>query len=466
MSKTYGVTMDEIKVSVIVPVYNGETYLEECMESILSQSYQNIEVIFVDDGSTDRSAELIQSFRERDHRIVLIRQTNQYAGIARNHGFDAATGEYIIFLDADDYFDSSLVEKMVSAMQRNHADIAICKSRGFDEKMKKEHQLAGALNLELLPEKEVFSKEDIPEHIFQLTAGWAWDKMYRARFIREKNLRFQGTRVANDELFVDLSLGEAEAIVAVRDELVIHRTNVITSIEYTRERFWYCGYEMLAEEKKELENRGLFPMLKRSFVNRAANYITWNTCSITTAEYFSEYYSFLAERAIEELEIVDYPSEYYDDPFVCETLHRIAKLSEIEFLCTRIRELNQTVAERDLYIQELQARKRWIFPDSFVPDGARVIIYGYGDVGSDWVEDILRSKRIKLVMVVDKNYHRFKLDIVKIHPVEDIDGAKYDFILIAVNEKETADEIRGVLIERKIAPEKILWFDPSERGTK
>ena len=70
MSRTYGVTMDEIKVSVIVPVYNGEIYLEECMESILSQSYQNIEVIFVDDGSTDRSAERIQSFQERDHRVV------------------------------------------------------------------------------------------------------------------------------------------------------------------------------------------------------------------------------------------------------------------------------------------------------------------------------------------------------------------------------------------------------------
>ena len=69
MSRTYGVTMDEIKVSVIVPVYNGEIYLEECMESILSQSYQNIEVIFVDDGSTDRSAERIQSFQERDHRV-------------------------------------------------------------------------------------------------------------------------------------------------------------------------------------------------------------------------------------------------------------------------------------------------------------------------------------------------------------------------------------------------------------
>lgn len=480
MSRTYGVIMDEIKVSVIVPVYNGETYLEECMESILSQSYKNIEVIFVDDGSTDRSAELIQSFQERDHRVVLIRQTNQYAGIARNRGFDAATGKYVMFLDADDYFDSSLVEKMVSAMQRNHADIAICKSRGYDEKAKKEHQLAGALNLELLPEKEVFSKEDVPEYIFQLTAGWAWDKMYRAGFIREKNLRFQGTRVANDELFVDLSLGEAEAIVAVRDELVIHRTNVITSIEYTRERFWHCGYEMLAEEKKELESRGLFPMLKRSFVNRAAKYITWNVCSITTAEYFSEYYSFLTERAIEELEIVGYPSEYYDDPFVCETLHRIEKLSEIEFLCTRIRELNQTVAERDLYVQELlsdmgclQERmrwmkegKRWIFPDSLMPDGARVVIYGFGDVGSYWFEDIQRSGRMKLVMVVDKNYDRFETDAVKIHPVEDVDGAEYDYILIAVNEKETADEIRGVLTGRKIAPEKILWFDPSERGTK
>ena len=110
--------------------------------------------------------------------------------------------------------------------------------------------------------------------------------------------------------------------------------------------------------------------------------------------------------------------------------------------------------------------KRWIFPDSLMPDGARVVIYGFGDVGSDWFEDIQRSGRMKLVMVVDKNYDRFETDAVKIHPVEDVDGAEYDYILIAVNEKETADEIRGVLTGRKIAPEKILWFDPSERGTK
>ena len=94
--------MKEIKVSIIIPVYNAEKYLHECLESICSQTYNNIEILCVDDGSTDMSAETIKTFQKEDKRIVLIQQTNQYAGVARNNGFDAAKGEYVVFLDADD----------------------------------------------------------------------------------------------------------------------------------------------------------------------------------------------------------------------------------------------------------------------------------------------------------------------------------------------------------------------------
>lgn len=469
--------MKEIKVSIIIPVYNAEKYLHECLESICSQTYNNIEILCVDDGSTDMSAEIIKTFQKEDKRIVLIQQTNQYAGVARNNGFDAAKGEYVVFLDADDYFAQTLVEKMVSAIYNAQADIAVCKSRGFDEKRQKEHELKGALHTELLPEKKVFSKRDIPEHIFQLTAGWAWDKMYRAGFLREKKLRFQEIRAAEDELFVDLAFGEAESIIAVHETLVTHRTNVISSLEYRRDCLWHCGFEMLTAEKEELKRRGLFPMLERSFVNRAATYITWNACSITNPVFFSEFYAYFREKAMKRFGFARYSPECYDDSFVYETIRKMAHCSEKEFLCSRIQELNQTVEDRDFYVQDILSDakwmmerlrwmdkgKRWTIPENRILQESKVILYGYGDVGKDWYEEIQKSDNIELVMVVDRNYQEFKENTVRVQPPKAIETAEYDYILIAINEREIAEAVMASFVEQGVMQDKILWFDPAER---
>lgn len=473
--------MDGIMVSIIIPIYNAEKYLAECMESILSQTYRNIEIICVDDGSTDKSAEMIKVFQEKDKRIRLVQQENQYAGVARNHGFDRAKGRYVMFLDADDYFDRFLIEKMVSAIHENSADIAVCASGGFDEESKKVHELAGALKFDLLPEKDVFSKKDIPEHIFQLTAGWAWDKMYRAEFIRENQIRFQNIRAANDELFVDIAYAQAERITAVKEALVTHRTNVVSSIEYTRERYWRCGYDMLIAEKRELDRRGLFQELERSFVNRAAVYITWNVCSITDPVFFSEFYTYFQKEAGRELGFSNYPEQYYDDPFTYETITGMGRYSEKEFLCGRVKKLNKTVEDRDAYVQELlfdiatireaaeQIRwmrygKRWRFPEQLIPAKSKIVFYGFGEVGRDWYHDIQRSEDLDLVMVVDKNYKKFQGESVKVHPIEDIKKVDYDYVLITIIEEKIAEKVRNFLIDQGILPEKILWFNRTERA--
>lgn len=466
--------MDNVKVSVVIPVYNAEKYLPECLESILSQTYKNMEIICVDDGSTDNSAEIIKSYQRKDKRITLIQQTNQYAGVARNNGFDASKGEYVIFLDADDYFERVLVQKMVSAIHEKNADIVICQSLGLDEQSKNKHKIEGALNLEVLPQKEVFSIKDIPDDIFRLTAGWAWDKMYRAEFIREKNLRFQEIRAVEDELFVDLSLGEAKAITIVKDVLVTHRTNVTSSLECKKDQLWQCSYEMLIAERAELQKRGLFGILEKSFLNRAARYITWYARSITTPSFFSEFYSFYQEKAIEELGLLDYPVEYYEDPFIYETIKKIDQYGEKEFLCDRIGEMNRLLREKEqefLSVTEwliermkwMQNGKRWIFPNGVVPKGAKLILYGFGDVGKDWYEDIWRSGDVELVMIVDRNYKEFEKGIVRIHPIEDIDTVEYDYVLIAINEKDIVDAVRDALLKQGVMTEKILWSDPSER---
>lgn len=111
-------------ISIIIPVYNCEKYLRRNLESISNQSYQNLEIIYVDDGSSDKSADIIQSFMEKDQRIKLIQQTNHGVSYARNAGLKAATGTLITFSDADDYVDERYVETMASAIQEEQADAA------------------------------------------------------------------------------------------------------------------------------------------------------------------------------------------------------------------------------------------------------------------------------------------------------------------------------------------------------
>ena len=105
--------MKEISVSVIVPVYNTEKYLEQCLNSILGQTLQEIEVICVDDGSTDGSVQMIERMSLEDERLVLLKQKNAGGGAARNLGMEKAKGKYLMFLDSDDFFHPQMLEKML-----------------------------------------------------------------------------------------------------------------------------------------------------------------------------------------------------------------------------------------------------------------------------------------------------------------------------------------------------------------
>lgn len=112
-------------VSVIVPVYNAERHLTECISSICNQTLQNIEIILVDDGSTDSSLSIINEFAGKDNRIKVLHQNRRFAGVARNHGLQYAQGEYVIFLDADDFFDKTLLENAYYTAHINDADIVL-----------------------------------------------------------------------------------------------------------------------------------------------------------------------------------------------------------------------------------------------------------------------------------------------------------------------------------------------------
>ena len=114
------------KISVIVPVYNVEVYLDKCVKSIVNQSYRDLEIILVDDGSLDRSSELCDMWAQKDRRIRVIHQKNKGLSGARNAGLHIAKGDYLGFVDSDDYIALTMFEQMISAIQESNAELCIC----------------------------------------------------------------------------------------------------------------------------------------------------------------------------------------------------------------------------------------------------------------------------------------------------------------------------------------------------
>jgi len=122
----------KVRVSVIVPVYNMEKYLSKCLDSLVNQTFEDIEIILINDGSTDNSENIIKEYLERySKKIVYIKKENEGQGVARNLGIDKARGEYITFVDSDDYVDVTMIEKLYSSIIKEKADISV--SRGLIE---------------------------------------------------------------------------------------------------------------------------------------------------------------------------------------------------------------------------------------------------------------------------------------------------------------------------------------------
>ena len=124
------------KVSIIIPVFNAEKYLEKCLDSLVNQTLEDIEIICIDDGSTDNSLEILKTYEQKDKRIKVLQQTNKKQGAARNYGIREAIGEYIGFVDSDDWAELDMFEKLYNKAISTDSDITMCKVIDYNENTK------------------------------------------------------------------------------------------------------------------------------------------------------------------------------------------------------------------------------------------------------------------------------------------------------------------------------------------
>lgn len=268
-----------IKVSVIIPVYNSEKYIGACLDSVINQTLQDIEIICVNDGSTDRTAEILQLYCEKDSRIKIIEQENAGAGAARNNGLKNSSGEYLSFLDADDFFENDMLEKAYNSAKKNDLDIVVFECDLYADSEHKYRPCYYSIHTKLLPKHQPFSGVDIERDVFKVFVGWAWDKLFKASFIKENNLFFQEQRTTNDMLFVFSAIVKAKKIQIVNNVLAHHRREE-GSLSVTREKSWMCFYFALNALKKQLIEWGLFARFEQDYINYCVHFSLWNLNSL------------------------------------------------------------------------------------------------------------------------------------------------------------------------------------------
>lgn len=237
--------MKDVKISVIMPVYNVEKYLPRCLDSIILQTYENLEIICVNDGSTDGSLQILENYAKKDKRIRIITQENQGLSGARNTGMAAVTGDYFAFIDSDDWLQLGTYQKFVNILQTEKQDIDIFIFNGLNYLQEKRitgptftkifniHQWGDFTNSHLKTLRHHLYPTRYPMQV--------WGKLFRTEWYRQYNFQFMDRMQAQDHLF--------------SAQMYLATDNV-----YVLEDYLYC-YRKHSEAVSQNRNEGIFHLL-------------------------------------------------------------------------------------------------------------------------------------------------------------------------------------------------------------
>ncbi|HNW25236.1 MAG TPA: glycosyltransferase [Candidatus Gastranaerophilaceae bacterium] len=259
-----------MKISVIVPAYNTSSYLKQCLESLISQTFNDIEIICVNDGSTDNSLEILNKFAKKDKRIKIISQKNQGLSAARNTGIKAAKGEYIGFVDSDDWADESMFEKLYQNAKKFDADISMCSITTFNEDTGVYNNSDPYMTMNLFPESfedRVFSPKETYDFIFRICVV-AWNKIYKRDFLDKIGGFFKEGLVFEDNLFFCQTFMQANKICITKENLIFYRLNSPKSITFGDKDFQKLDFfEVFELIEKFLKEKNYYGQLEDYFQN-------------------------------------------------------------------------------------------------------------------------------------------------------------------------------------------------------
>ena len=422
------------QISVIVPVYNSSEYLAQCLDTISNQTYRDIEIICVNDGSTDGSLGIIKEFAAGDNRFIVVDldSSSGSAAFPRNIGLEIARGKYVIFLDSDDYFDLTLLEKLHVRSEETIADLVLCDSYTLSLDTGEMSAKNTELHYKYLPELETFSYKDIPNTIFQISNAAVWHKLILRETLVRYDLKFQlYTPILDNVYFVNLLLVLSERISVIRDRLIFYRLNrdgaQTTRIEKHKDSILLAFTEL----NKYLIKHSLYEAVKFSLQNWTLTMMAWWMHSVGNYDAFCELHDLYREEYFEKLGLMGIdPAALYNglDRFYNSILGR-----------------------------DLQPTLKVII-ESVLPAGSKVAIYGAGLVGKKVYKVVNTQCKHDIVIWCDINAEKLaeklKNPLIK-HPKE-LASCSFDAVIIAMDDCEITSEIKAYLAEMGIDACKIF----------
>ncbi len=258
------------KVSIIVPVYNAKKFIKECLVNCMTQTLEDIEIIVVDDKSTDNTVEIVKAIMKEDSRIKLIElDTNHRQGYARNIAVEQAKSDYILFLDVDDAFTRDCAESLYNKIIADEADMTVCKFATIDDntgKVDYKHEFQNYADLPKEFHNGFCYKDTKPIDIFD-KCNVVWDKIYKKSFLIENNLKFPGGMFCEDDVFSFKAIFRAKKVTVLDRNLVFYRVNRQDSSSNLKDRTTFDCFAMYKMIKEDLMDQCIFFKLENAFMH-------------------------------------------------------------------------------------------------------------------------------------------------------------------------------------------------------
>lgn len=288
------------KISIIIPVYNGEKYIEKCLDSIKNQTFKDYEVLIINDGSKDNTKNLIEKYLN-DKRFKLFNRTNHGIGASRNFGLDESSGEYICFIDSDDYVDKKYLEKLYNKISKENLDIVVCNYIELNEE----------LNIEKKIKIKAFNNTTIyknPELLLSINKS-PWNKIYRKSILENikfpTDLKYEDTeflckalynsKIGYVDEFLNYYVIHTNSETTTMDKRVFDILNIIDNIrkfyensnDYIKEYIDKMSLQILTtytiQQRYQKDKK-----LAKEFINKAFNYMEKNISNFKKNSYFKD----------------------------------------------------------------------------------------------------------------------------------------------------------------------------------
>ena len=377
-------------ISIVVPVYNSSNFLRQCLDSILEQTFQDFELLCVDDGSTDNSREILQEYGEKDRRIKIFTRKNDGKGAAaaRNLGLAHAKGKYIQFLDSDDFFARDMLECMVEKAEKLSLDVVICRADCFDQRYQKVTLPYRSVNLSLAPSVPFFSYLDCANYVFQMANNVVWNKLFRRELIMQNNLTFESIPISDDQYVPCLALVLAERMAIVDKPFIKYRINIGTSQVDSYHKHPTSGYAASYSIVKKMREIGVYETIKRSYLNMEISLMREYFDRMADLETLRFLYEEYRKEVLPMLGAGDLPEGYFYDKRL-ETWYRLLLNCTLEEILFR--------SARSYGNKWLTGILRFMVPYGDLVPGSRIVLVGKNIVGRYWYAQLLLSDYCEVV---------------------------------------------------------------------